>query len=1034
MEMKIWFRKIEGAWRRPTGGLLIFFFIIGPMLSQQEILHFEKFSDDEGLPNNLFTEIIQDRYGLLWMVGLDGLARFDGYSVKSYRHNHLDSTTLSGNKLSTIYEDRKGRLWIGVFGSGVDVSDPAREVFKRVGFPIPAADRLSLRINDITEDQRGVIWIASNLGLFICTEEGNEFIIRRAADILKNFKAYEIFTSSTVLLADTSGRIFIGTDKGLILYDPSSPGLVQTGDELGLPAARVTDIETDRHGVIWVAFSHTDHRLYFADSAAKQFHSFTSIPFRRAGGDLRIAFDLDNRMWGLVFGDQAYGFDFRDSTLFLQSAVNSDIAHERFFRKPFVDHSGNAWLPVEGFNIYAYPKGFKTFKHPYAFHQSNSCIYGAEDKLYFGYREKGIVIASITTGTTTHLSTTQPDVQSIPVDHIQDILRLKDGHILMAGFGTIFTIQPEGGVVSSFPLGGTNRALYQDRLGRIWIGGYAGLHLFSPESGILKTYAPAIEDGQAHFIQTIVEDHVGNLWFASDLRGLCRLNTTTWEVTQFLPIEGDRDAMPSISVLDLALDHQGNIWAATDVALVKFNPVTFQIKAYNHHDGLESDYISSVVCTKDGAIWLSTHAGISRFDPEKNTFTNYSRKDGLSNVSYYTRSRFYADDGMLYFGGKNGVDYFHPDRLRTNETSPIMFLSSLKIDNRRTISGYSLQQDQMPLELTYQDKLLEFEISGLHYAGQEDVTYQYKMEGLHEEWVDLGRERTILFSNLPPGKYLFKARASSADGIWSASELRIPLYISPPFYATAWFTWLSALLILGGVVGIIRYREFAIKRKDKLEAEVKQKLIELERRALQAQMNPHFIYNCMNSIQQFMILHDMEGAMKYLTKFSRLLRNVMHFSAQHRIPLSEEIVLIKDYLDLESMRFPDKFTYAIQIAENINTHAIEIPPFFIQPQVENAIRHGLLRKQTPGHLRIEMTSTDDHLRITVEDNGIGRDAARKLRMAETTLHESRGLAILEERLTHIAGNENIIPFKVTDLFDNHHQPAGTRVEIYLPLD
>jgi sensor histidine kinase YesM len=184
---------------------------------------------------------------------------------------------------------------------------------------------------------------------------------------------------------------------------------------------------------------------------------------------------------------------------------------------------------------------------------------------------------------------------------------------------------------------------------------------------------------------------------------------------------------------------------------------------------------------------------------------------------------------------------------------------------------------------------------------------------------------------MKPGNYIFHAKATSIDGIDSAEELVIPIRVIPPFYSTVWFRILASCAFFGLIIGYFKYREHTIKEKDKKEAEINHKLNELEKRALQAQMNPHFIYNSMNSIQQFMLAHDVEGAMKYLTRFSRILRTVLNMSAENRIPLSDEIKLIEDYLELENMRFPDKFDYDIKISPDINIHSIEIPPSLFNP-------------------------------------------------------------------------------------------------------
>ncbi|HSF88596.1 MAG TPA: two-component regulator propeller domain-containing protein [Saprospiraceae bacterium] len=1015
----------------PVG--FIFYLVHG--VAQPEIIRFERLSDEEGLPSNLFTEVIQDKYGLLWMAGLDGLARYDGYTVKSFRHNHLDTTSISGNNISALYADAKGRIWLGITGGGLNVSDDAQSVFSQIELPPGYLDKLPLRITDITEDSTGRMWIASDAGLYTVIKSKDGFIIEPLkADLAKRLSS-SFFSRPHVLTTDTDGRIWIGTAEGLAMIDLRMDKIYYPSDFPGLPHIAIQDIEFDREGRLWVSCPGEEARLFFTSPEHWHFRAFTGIPFVSASRGLQFTFDLDNRLWALVFGDQAYGYDFRDSTLFLQSSLNSDISHERFFRKPFIDHSGNAWLPVEGFYIHPYPKGFHTYLHPFAFHQSNSCIYGTEDFLWFGYREKGLVRLDQRTSAAVHFSTLNTGHQHIPVDHIQGVLKVLSGNYILVGFSNIAIMNPDGKIVGSHAVNGTNRAAFQDASGRIWIGGYHGLYLFSESQGVTRTYTVASDtSGKGQYIQTIRQDAKGNIWFASDLHGLCRLDPGSGEIMQFLPRQGDTTSLPTRSVLDIDVDKSGLLWLATDMALVRFDPVTFEMKSLDKNDGLANDYIASVICTPDGLVWVSTHSGISRYDPASDVFVNYNATDGLSNYSYYTRSKYVSDAGVLYFGGKNGVDYFHPAKLRDNPTAPKMFLSSFSINNEVDFCGYTFEDFSAGLELSYKDKLLGFEFAGLHYADQEDVRYEYKMEGLHDDWIDLGHQRNVLISGLAPGRYVLHAKAITGDQVWSENELKIPIHISPPFYATAWFRMIAILVLLGILYQIIRSREQAIKRKDKMEAEVNRKIVELERRALQAQMNPHFIYNSMNSIQQFMIIHDIEGAMKYLTKFSRILRTVLNISAQNRIPLADEITLIKDYLELENMRFPDKFTYEIKVSPEINIHAVDIPPFFIQPQVENAIRHGLLKKTSPGHLSIEITSDGRQLYIVVEDNGIGREASRRTKFNEAIGNESKGLAIVKERLSHLNPANGFTPFKIIDLYDADNNAAGTRVEIILPID
>ena len=1016
---------------------LLFLACCAPSLpgnAQPERIMFQRFSDEEGLPNNLFKEVIQDQHGVLWMGGLDGLASYDGYIVKAFRHSHLDPQSLSGNNISTLYEDAKGRLWVGIIGYGLNVTVNSGISFEQVSLPVSPADKFNLRISDITSDSSGRIWLASDLGLILVREEGHQFV----AELYKDSLSQQVLGPTGIplsLATDIKGRIWIGMSNGLMMVDPTKGRMHLQSDFSGLPAGPIHDIEFDRSGRIWVSCVNKGPRLFFSSTEVIHFNPLDGIPFTSASREIQFTFDLDNRLWALVFGDQAYGYDFRDSSLFLQTTVNSNIGHERFFRKPFVDHSGSVWLPVEGYYIFPYPKGFNTYIHPLAFHQSNTCIYGDSTYLWFAYREKGILRLDRQSGETVYFSSAGDKDRWIPVDHVQDILRVSSGNYIIVGFGNVAVMHHDGRILASYPVNGTNRAAYEDSSGRIWIGGYKGLHLFSETKGILKTYTlPSGPASEGQLIQTIVEDNKGRIWFASDLHGLSVLDQASGMIKEFLPVEGDSTSLPGLSVLDIAIDEQQILWLATDVALVRFDPLSGKARSYDRSDGLENDYISSVICTEEGMVWVSTHSGISSFDPADARFVNYSKGDGLANYSYYTRSKFLDDDGTIYFGGKNGVDYFHPRALRQNPTAPMMFLVSLSVDNTLQDDASTSKYKNGRLDLTYRDQLIEIEITGLHFADQDEVRYWYKMDGIHDDWIALGQQRKILFSNLPPGEYIFRAKAISGDEVWTPQELVIPIHISPPFYATNWFKACVGILFIAFIILVIRYRERSIKDKDRREAEVKRKMVELEHKALQAQMNPHFIYNSMNSIQQFMIMHDVEGAMKYLTKFSRLLRTVLNFSSQNRIPLSDEMMLIRDYVELEKMRFPDKFTYAIDVAPDVNVHTLDIPPFFIQPQVENAIRHGLLRKATQGHLQISIAKKDEQLFVTVEDNGVGREAARLAKYKDGVVNESKGLTIVEERLSHLHHDGGVRPLTIFDLYDSNNRPAGTRVEIILPLD
>lgn len=995
--------------------------------AQPRQLNFDKFNDANGLPFNQVIFTIQDHEGIIWSAGADGLIRYDGYNVAVFKHRLADITSLSASNLVSVFEDSRKRLWVGTLGRGLNLSDPQKRNFQVIVPENDTGDVFSATVRHIVEDRDGRIWLGGNNGLHILEERNDRFY-------LVEHSICDTVSRATALHRDNADRIWIGTTQGLSMYDPGMRRSYCPGDFGDVPQRTVTDIQQDRHGTLWVTCHNQGPRLYYCTNDPVEFAAFEGVPVTSVSTGIQMAFDHDNRLWLTAFGERTYAYDFRDSALIFGSDAGSPLFDEQFIRAPFVDHTGNVWLHGEGFLIFRYPTGFQNYLHPFAFPQSVSCIYTDGDQLWTGYRQNGIVMYNGHTSATHLFSSEQKGNRFIPVNLTADMKRVSSGNLVLVGFDTISVLRPDGSLLNHFRLGGTNRAVFEDSQKRIWIGSIQGLFLFSETEGFLKRYSmPPLHGDGRNFIQGIAEDYEGNLWMATAIMGVAMLDSQGDTLRRFLPVPGDPNSLPSATIIDLTFDQSRKIlWLATDVALVRFDVTTHAVRSYTTDDGLQNNSVVALTFDQDGMLWLSTQSGISRFDPQTEQFVNYSSGHGLINQSYYARAVHLSESGMLYFGGSRGLDYFDPSQLRANPFPPRMHLAKFVIGNTCSLSGSEIASAG-GVSLAYHDKFFEIEFAGLHYTAPEKIRYQYRIEKLHDEWIDLGNQRQVLVSSLKAGKYVFRARAQTIDGLWSDSELSIPITVAAPFWATWWFRFVLAACIGLGIYVYIRMRETALRKKQTEEALIQRKISELEKRALQAQMNPHFIYNSMNSIQQFMIVRDFEGAMRYLTRFSRLLRTVLNMSAQNRIALSDEIKLIEDYIELENMRFPDKFAYDISVSPDLNIHAVEIPPFFIQPQVENAIRHGLLKKNTTGHLQIVIDSVDEHLRVVVEDDGIGREASRAAKLREGVVRESKGLSIMEERLSHLHDN-GIHPLKIEDLYDAQQRPAGTRVEILLPLE
>jgi LytS/YehU family sensor histidine kinase len=265
--------------------------------------------------------------------------------------------------------------------------------------------------------------------------------------------------------------------------------------------------------------------------------------------------------------------------------------------------------------------------------------------------------------------------------------------------------------------------------------------------------------------------------------------------------------------------------------------------------------------------------------------------------------------------------------------------------------------------------------------------------------------------------------------------LSLSFEVETPFWHTLWFYGLLMACFFGLIWMLFSIRIRTIRRRQEEKEQVSRRMTELEHKALQAQMNPHFIFNCLNSIQQYVFAQDIFAANKYITGFAKLIRATLNNSTRTFIFLSEETDYLNSYLSLEKLRFKDMMDYFIDVDPGINRHDLLIPPMLIQPYVENSMRHGLRHKTDgKGYIRIKMMQMDNQLVVIVEDNGIGRERAAQYKTGEHIEYQSKGMILTADRIRMMnAGNEERITVEVTDLKDAQDRATGTRVTISFPL-
>lgn len=533
----------------------------------------------------------------------------------------------------------------------------------------------------------------------------------------------------------------------------------------------------------------------------------------------------------------------------------------------------------------------------------------------------------------------------------------------------------------------------------------------------------------------LLTDSRGRIWLSSDHtepKGINCYDPATGKVLTFASEPGNIHSLPHDVVNHMTEDNRGRIWMATNLGICYFDPADGNIHRIPGMDA-ETKFLTMDAL---GNIWIAgNRAGF--YNPDTGKFRILGSENGLywCGEVLYTRS-----DGAVCYGPYYRI---FPEKIPVLKTAPVCRLTDFKVFYR----DYPLPQNVDLLDeikLPHTDNTFTINWSARNFTNPEQDTFYHRLEGIDDDWIATATGlRTATYLKLPPGNYTFYLKCKNRDGIFGP-EKKLRIRIVPAYYQTWWFKFFlfTALIAIAALIASLRQRqkrlvaelnqrETAYKLK---EAELQQRITEYQMAALRAQMNPHFFFNSLNSINRFVQLSGPDAASNYLTKFARLMRMVLDNSRCETISLANELDAVQLYLELESMRFADKFEYSLYISPQTETETIEVPPLFLQPYLENAIWHGLMQKESPDRkLDIRIEPQDDcFLVIQISDNGIGRAKAKELKSKSAVMEKSHGMDITAERLkifTQRTGQA--IRIEIEDLTDSGGSPTGTRIKIIL---
>ncbi|HQQ93296.1 MAG TPA: two-component regulator propeller domain-containing protein [Bacteroidia bacterium] len=955
---------------------------------------FKNYSVESGLPFIQVACMYQDGNGYLWSGGYGGLSRFDGKTFKNY----TKKDGLPDINVNAIEGDDEGRIYAGT-GRGLCILEGnlMTTYQKAEGLSSPAITALckgyhhSIYIG--TEDglyifsknqiravrklqgyRINCIYKSDTSALYIGTDKGLVIYGHQVFEVLN--EANGLTSNRVNCIEHFRGNLVIGTAKGLSFYNLQTRKFANYHTEHGLIDENISSLENQNDQVLWVG-SHSG--LMRFDNF--QFNYYNVDVSNNSNHIKVILRDKEDNIW---LGTYSGLFRYRDNSF--STFDKASGPGNSFIFRIFRDRTGDLWVCTQNDGLFRYAQNY-----------------------FRNYTERDGV-----TGNTSRFGC---------VAQNGDLLfGTDDGLLLFRNdkFQTVALPPRFKGPVDVIQCSSGNR---------IWLGGSNGIVALNwdPDNPGSKFYP--IPSKTDFAVYGFCEDKKSNLYIGTYHAGLYMLSGDSMiHLNQRYHL--DENNLFTLRCVD------DKIFAATLNGLLVFDTKSHQSERITVDDGLNSDLVySTELAEGNQSLWIGTNQGINKLNLKqylasgKVEIERFGKQEGFAGVECNTGGIWEDNDGTLWFGTVNGLIRHQPSQYRKNNVPCQVLIQSIQLNNQDTALA---ENASLPNSLNN----ISFYYRGICLTNPDKVRYMKKLTGLETEWSHESPEDYSKYANLAPGKYVFRVKACNNEGIWSDQEASFAFEVQRPFYSTWWFLALLVLLLACTVYFILWFRIYTVKREQKKEFERKVEMSKIELKALRSQMNPHFIFNSLNSIQHYILNSKSDEAIKYLSKFARLIRLILNNSDKPTVTVGEDLETLKLYMELEKMRFEDKFEYEIVVDNSVDLDYDIMPPMLMQPYVENAILHGLNPKPEKGKLLIHIRSENNFLICTITDNGIGRERSSEIKhIMPVKSHRPVGMKITEERLKILNEiNASKLSVIVTDLRNENSEAAGTRVELFIPLN
>ena len=956
--------------------------------------YFRNYTTDNGLASPEIHDIIQDNKGYIWIATDNGVSRFDGYQFKNYSAKE----GLNNNVVFHLQADEQDRIWMQTMSGKMYyyLRDsihpyPYNHIFEQYLPYLPQGFIMS--------ENEWSYFALSDLGLLRINPKGeHEILNKKLGNSIMMLEKPEL-ESTLYSIASNAALDKFG------VKNKSSKNLLKLAvfsDTLQEYDVRVAEGITRSSG-----FSDKTHQIFDFRQELQAFHHY----------QLQARYPLPAKVATLTKKDSTFWIGLNDKLGVWAFPGFSDVIRQNFKNYLYgfsisaigKDRLGGYWFgSLENGVFYAPNLNLEIIEYPGE--SANEKILSLETwhngQLLLGTDEGTLYAMDGATGSIRKLHPGQSPVFDLFHAKKDASVWITGRPFLIFESGKVRELNYAPEFQNSVMVSGKTLTVSRDS-NYIYSLTSIGLEIIDRKNEQV-VFTTRGSNKQERFLCAF-EDYESNLWIGSP-RGLIQFKNK-----QFLAPPQEHDifdirieAIDQLADSTLVLGSKGK-----GVALWKDSSLTI----IDENMGLTSNMVENLVIDYRQQIWIGTLNGLNVLSRsgENNTW-RVKRLTMAHGLPSNEINALCPMNGSMYVATSRGlVKLPLVDDAKAERITP--FFESILV-NGKSASPEKLTQ------LKSHERNIQLQFVCLNFKFKENIPYRYRLTS-DPEW-SYTLDRSVNYASLAPGTYLFEVQAQNEDGVWSES-LSIPFSISVPIWQRWWFIFLA----VAGMIGLVYYwyrRRLSRLRK---EAAIEREINELQRSALQAQMNPHFIFNCLNSIQNFIASGNKASAMEYLARFANLVRTTLNASIETTISLEEEVQVLENYLELEKLRFGNRFEYTILVDPQLEVFETTLPPLLVQPFVENSIIHGFNfeDKTKVGNIHIAYEWVENLLQITIRDNGIGMERSRLKKEGKEKLRTSLGMSITQKRLSLQNQTREEAFLKIKELVDQAGTPCGTEIII-----